>query len=143
MGNTKRLKTLSMTKKRRNNGRAKNSRGHVRRVYCELTGTMVPKDKAIKKYEIKDVYLEKSTERDLQKASAIDGYALPKIYRKMYYCISAALHSGKVCVRSREMRRIRTIVSSKNLYGKGKSIKKIPDLNDLRHENSLFPCVAY
>ena len=45
--------------------------------------------------------------RDLEEASAIENYALPKIYRKVYYSISAAIHSRIVRVRSRKNRRNR------------------------------------
>eukprot|EP00127_Corallochytrium_limacisporum_P001029 Clim_evm28s34 gene=Clim_evmTU28s34 len=95
-----------MTKKRRNNGRNKSGRGRVKRVRCESSGAMVPKDKAIKRYIIRNV-VDASSLRDLQEASVYEGYSVPKIYRKVYYSISAAIHSKIVRVRSREGRRNR------------------------------------
>ena len=42
-----------MTFKRRNGGRNKKGRGHVKRVHCASSGKMVPKDKAVKRFTVR------------------------------------------------------------------------------------------
>ena len=105
-----------MTKKRRNNGRNKKNRGIVRRVACVFSGKLVPKDKVIVRYIVRNI-IESSALRDVQEACAFEFYTLPKLYFKNTYSIEAATHNRIVRVRSRSDRRIRS-------SDKGKFIKK-------------------
>ncbi|KAI7835741.1 hypothetical protein COHA_010374 [Chlorella ohadii] len=75
----------------------------VKRVRCETSAAMVPKDKAIKRFLVRNI-VDASALRDISDASPIEGYALPKLYRKV---VSAAIHSRIVRVRSRKNRRNR------------------------------------
>ena len=90
-----------MPSKRRNNGRGKKNKGHSDVLRCLNCHRIVPKDKSIKRFQMRNI-VDGSSKRDIKDNYAYDdsSFNLPKIYVKQCYCVSCAIHARVVRTRS-------------------------------------------
>ncbi|XLS74266.1 hypothetical protein HN51_031131, partial [Arachis hypogaea] len=86
--------------------RNKHGRGHIKFIRCSNRGKCCLKDKSIKRFLVRNI-VEQVAVRDVQEACFYEQYTLPKLYVKMQYCVSCAIHSHLESVHSRTDRRNR------------------------------------
>jgi small subunit ribosomal protein S26e len=101
-----------MPQKRRNCGRAKMNAGRKQTVNCLNCGRFVPRDKAIKRFGIKQI-VDASSQADVKGQTIYSECELPKTYQKTFYCVSCAVHRRIVRVRSVIHRRERLSIVQK------------------------------
>lgn len=95
-----------MPKKRKNGGKSRHNRGRVGFVRCDVSGRAVPKDKAIKRFIVRNL-VDASGTKDIQEKAYYNRMLIPKMYYKAYYCVSAAIHQRIVRPRNRKERKNR------------------------------------
>lgn len=92
--------TGPLAKKRKSSGRAKGGSGHKGAVQCSRCGRLVPSDKA-KKFTKAVSAVEPQIARELRQ----QGSYIPVHRVTSYYCISCAVHSGKMNIREHSERK--------------------------------------
>ena len=94
-----------MPTKRRNHGRNKSNKGHSNFIRCLNCAKCCPKDKAIKRFQMRNL-VDGSSKRDIKDNYAFDqkNFSLPKIYVKQQYCIACGIHARIVRLRSVKVR---------------------------------------
>lgn len=93
-----------MPKKRKNGGKCRHNRGSYKSVRCDISGALVPKDKAVIGYRRVNL-VDPSGQKDLKDASYYDKYRVPKLYCKLHACISSAVHRKLVRSQPRDVRK--------------------------------------
>lgn len=101
MNNNSRRKA-HLTKKRKSSGRHKSNAGVKGVVQCSYCGRLVPRDKA-KRVTRYISPVDPQLARELRKQGAY----IARQKQVAYYCVSCAVHIGKVKVRSRAERKSR------------------------------------
>jgi small subunit ribosomal protein S26e len=86
--------------------------GRKHTVNCLNCGKLVPRDKAIKRFVIKNI-VDSSSIKDVQDASIYKDLDAPKEYQKTFYCVSCAVHRRVVRVRRHDLRRQRVSLFTK------------------------------
>ncbi len=89
-----------MAKKRKSSGRSKGGAGRKSSVQCSRCGRLVPADKA-KKYTRYSSVVEPQIARELRQQG---GYIQTR-RTTAYYCVSCAVHSGRVHIREAKERK--------------------------------------
>ena len=84
------------------------NRGRTKSVTCSNCNRQVQKDKCIKKFTVRDI-IDGSSKEDIKSVQVYENFIIPKVYNKLTYCISCAIHARIVRARSAEARRIRVV----------------------------------
>ena len=94
-----------MPVKRRNHGRNKSNKGHSNCIRCLNCAKSCPKDKAIKRFQMRNM-VDGSSKRDIKDNYAFDvkHFHIPKVYVKQQYCVACGIHARIVRLRSVKVR---------------------------------------